>query len=90
MEGKSQICLIAAFDPTKRLTVEESLAQPFLAEYYDPADEPTAEKPFQYEVIKIIRVFSRDSDISKTFLVRDWWSADKHTEGAGFSWSCQV
>lgn len=51
MEGKSQICLIAAFDPTKRLTVEESLAQPFLAEYYDPADEPTAEKPFQYEVI---------------------------------------
>lgn len=46
----SWICLIAAFDPTKRLTVEEALAQPFLAEYYDPADEPTAERPFQYEV----------------------------------------
>ena len=30
--------------------MEEALAQPFLAEYYDPADEPTAEKPFQYEV----------------------------------------
>lgn len=96
MEGKSQICLIAAFDPTKRLTVEESLAQPFLAEYYDPADEPTAEKPFQYEVI--IRGFSRNFDLSSNiklsillpFLVRDWWSADKHTERAGFSWSCQV
>ena len=52
-ESGSYICLIAAFDPTKRLTVETALAQPFLAEYYDPADEPTAEKPFQYEVIKV-------------------------------------
>ena len=50
MDSNSQICLIAAFDPTKRLTVEEALAQPFLAEYYDPSDEPTAERPFQYEV----------------------------------------
>ena len=49
-ESGSYICLIAAFDPTKRLTVETALTQPFLAEYYDPADEPTAEKPFQYEV----------------------------------------
>merc|ERR1719273_2100837 len=40
---------LLAFDPTKRLTVEEALSQPFLEEYYDPADEPTAEKPFQYE-----------------------------------------
>ena len=57
-ECGSYICLIAAFDPTKRLSVETALAQPFLAEYYDPADEPTAEKPFQYEVIKVIFLIS--------------------------------
>ena len=34
----------------KRLTVEEALQQPYLEEYYDPADEPVAEAPFQYEV----------------------------------------
>ena len=33
----------------KRLTVEEALQQPYLEEYYDPADEPVAGKPFEYE-----------------------------------------
>jgi len=29
------------FDPKKRMTVEEALAHPYLANYHDPADEPT-------------------------------------------------
>ena len=41
---------IVAFNPEKRLTVEEALQQPYLEEYYDPADEPVTEAPFQYEV----------------------------------------
>jgi len=40
---------LLAFNPTKRLTVEEALSQPYLEEYYDPLDEPVAQKPFQYE-----------------------------------------
>ena len=43
------IFLFAAFNPMKRLTVEEALQQPYLEEYYDPADEPVAGKPFEYE-----------------------------------------
>jgi len=40
---------LLAFNPTKRLTVEEALAHHYLEEYYDPADEPVSNKPFQYE-----------------------------------------
>jgi len=31
------------FDPTRRITVAEALAHPYLADYADPADEPAAE-----------------------------------------------
>ena len=34
------------FNPTKRITVEHALAHPYLEQYYDPADEPVAERPF--------------------------------------------
>ena len=34
------------FNPSKRITVEDSLAHPYLEQYYDPADEPIAERPF--------------------------------------------
>ena len=27
------------FDPSKRITVEQALAHPYLEQYYDPADE---------------------------------------------------
>jgi len=27
------------FNPEKRITIEESLAHPYLEQYYDPADE---------------------------------------------------
>lgn len=40
---------LLAFNPEQRLTVETALAQPYLEEYYDPNDEPTANQPFQYE-----------------------------------------
>ncbi|GFO27628.1 mitogen-activated protein kinase [Plakobranchus ocellatus] len=38
------------FNPSKRITVEQALAQPYLDQYYDPADEPVAEKPFTFEM----------------------------------------
>lgn len=37
------------FNPNKRITVVEALAHPYLEQYYDPADEPVAEKPFTFE-----------------------------------------
>ncbi|XP_050409210.1 mitogen-activated protein kinase 1 [Patella vulgata] len=38
------------FNPQKRITVEESLAHPYLEQYYDPADEPVAVEPFTFEM----------------------------------------
>ena len=43
---------LLSFNPTTRLVVEEALAHPYMAEYYDPSDEPIASKPFQFEVLK--------------------------------------
>ncbi|XP_074920778.1 mitogen-activated protein kinase 3 [Chelonoidis abingdonii] len=38
------------FNPNKRITVEESLAHPYLEQYYDPSDEPVAEEPFTFDM----------------------------------------
>ncbi|XP_041348896.1 mitogen-activated protein kinase 1-like isoform X2 [Gigantopelta aegis] len=38
------------FNPHKRINVEESLAHPYLEQYYEPADEPVAEEPFTFEM----------------------------------------
>ena len=43
---------LLSFNPTTRMVVEEAMAHPFMAEYYDPNDEPVAKKPFQFEVTK--------------------------------------
>nr|UJT98798.1 mitogen-activated protein kinase [Propylea japonica] len=37
------------FNPHKRIEVEDALAHPYLEQYYDPADEPVAEKPFRFD-----------------------------------------
>jgi mitogen-activated protein kinase 3 len=37
------------FDPTKRITVEEALAHPFLARLHDIADEPVCLEPFSFD-----------------------------------------
>lgn len=38
-----------AFDPAKRITVEEALAHPYLARLHDIADEPVCLKPFSFD-----------------------------------------
>lgn len=40
---------LLAFNPATRITVEEALAHPYLECYYDPTDEPVAERPFSFE-----------------------------------------
>jgi len=40
---------LLSFNPITRMKVEEALAHPSMEEYYDPNDEPVAEKPFQFE-----------------------------------------
>jgi serine/threonine protein kinase len=37
------------FDPTKRITVEEALAHPYLARLHDLADEPICAEPFSFD-----------------------------------------
>jgi hypothetical protein len=56
---------LLAFSPSCRPSVEEALAHPYLENYYDPQDEPVAEKPFSFEVCRHprLRFFS---DIRKT------------------------
>jgi len=41
---------LLAFSPSQRLGIEQALAHPYLDNYYDPQDEPVAEKPFSFEV----------------------------------------
>lgn len=36
------------FDPDKRITVEEALEHPYLAQLHDPSDEPICEEPFHF------------------------------------------
>jgi mitogen-activated protein kinase 1/3 len=38
-----------AFNPHKRISVEQALAHPYLEQYYDPTDEPVATEPFTHE-----------------------------------------
>jgi len=40
---------LLAFNPDERFTVEEALAHEYLEQYYDPQDEPVAEKPFNFD-----------------------------------------
>ncbi|XP_047141776.1 mitogen-activated protein kinase 1 isoform X1 [Hydra vulgaris] len=40
---------LLAFNPNKRVTVEEALAHEYLEQYYDPNDEPVAEEPFTFD-----------------------------------------
>eukprot|EP00126_Sphaerothecum_destruens_P000318 Sdes_comp10375_c0_seq1m2029 len=37
---------LLTFNPEKRITVEGALQHPYLAQYYDPTDEPISEHPF--------------------------------------------
>jgi serine/threonine protein kinase len=37
------------FSPTKRITVEDALTQPYLASLHDPSDEPLAHAEFSFE-----------------------------------------
>jgi len=38
-----------AFDPAKRITVDAALSHPYLAALHDPADEPNAIAPFNFD-----------------------------------------
>ncbi|CAF4160814.1 unnamed protein product [Rotaria socialis] len=41
---------LLTFNPNKRIDVSEALAHPYLKQYYDPNDEPTAIHPFTVEM----------------------------------------
>jgi hypothetical protein len=38
------------FDPSKRITVEEALAHPYLASLHDVSDEPVCSNPFDLDL----------------------------------------
>ena len=41
---------LLTFNPNRRVSVEEALKHPYLAQYYDPSDEPTAPHPFTFDM----------------------------------------
>jgi mitogen-activated protein kinase 1/3 len=41
---------LLTFNPNRRVTVEEALKHPYLAQYYDPSDEPIAPHPFTFDM----------------------------------------
>merc|ERR1712223_1162082 len=50
IKGLELLDQLLAFDPSRRVNVENALAHSYLTPYYDPADEPVAEKPFTFEM----------------------------------------
>ena len=46
---------LLSFNPMTRMTTEQALAHPYMAEYYDPEDEPVTQKPFSFEVIFLVK-----------------------------------
>lgn len=48
-KGLDLLDKLLCFVPSKRITVEEALAHPYLDQYYDPNDEPVAPKPLPVE-----------------------------------------
>ena len=50
IKGLELLDQLLAFDPSRRVNVENALAHAYLAPYYDPADEPVSEKPFTFEM----------------------------------------
>ena len=49
VEAVDLIDKMLAFDPSKRITVAQALAHPYLASLHDESDEPSAECPFFFD-----------------------------------------
>ena len=49
LEAVDLIDKMLAFDPSKRITVAQALAHPYLASLHDESDEPSAERPFFFD-----------------------------------------
>ncbi|CAF0837342.1 unnamed protein product [Didymodactylos carnosus] len=46
----SMLDYLLTFNPNRRVSVEEALAHPYLAQYFDPTDEPVASHPFTVDM----------------------------------------
>jgi serine/threonine protein kinase len=49
VEAVDLIDKMLAFDPSKRITVAQALAHPYLASLHDESDEPSASRPFFFD-----------------------------------------
>lgn len=41
---------LLTFNPNRRISIEQALAHPYLEQYYDPSDEPVAERPIDVDL----------------------------------------
>ena len=41
------LCRLLCFNPGKRLTAEEALQHPYVAQFHNPSEEPSASSPIQ-------------------------------------------
>ncbi|BHF58260.1 Mitogen-activated protein kinase 3 [Sparganum proliferum] len=45
-KGLDLLDRLLCFVPSRRITVDDALAHPYLEQYYDPSDEPICAHPF--------------------------------------------
>lgn len=67
---------LLAFNPAKRITVEDALRHPYLEPYHDPEDEPTA-PPIPDEFFDFDR---RKDDLSKEQLKSKFFRAPDYSD----------
>ncbi|CAF1572385.1 unnamed protein product, partial [Didymodactylos carnosus] len=49
-QALAMLDFLLTFNPNRRVSVEEALAHPYLAQYFDPTDEPVATHPFTIDM----------------------------------------
>ena len=74
-------------DPDHRITTIEALAHPYLAQYSDPEDEPTAEEFDQSLEEKDLDIQSWKSESCWYFLWADWRPKKYCNQIELFSWN---
>jgi mitogen-activated protein kinase 1/3 len=67
---------LLTFDPSKRIDVTNALAHPYLKQYYEPNDEPTATHPFtvdmemdDYPISKLKQLIWSETELIKEHIL---------------------
>eukprot|EP00030_Apusomonadida_sp_AF-17_P001581 a1887_57.p1 GENE.a1887_57~~a1887_57.p1 ORF type:complete len:410 (-),score=162.80 a1887_57:18-1220(-) len=68
------MCGLLAFNPDRRMTVEQALAHPFMADIHDPEDEPVCHERFEFSFERM----ELNSSIVRRLLIEEALSYHPH------------